>query len=234
MVRPLVTPIDERDRELYGQHESRYKVAKTMQPFDAPISEHDRNLFGEYQPRYQVKKQMQPFDAGISERERELYGEFESRYYQPKEYQPFGASIDDYKRELYGDYRSRYSRLKVGLFAGGFFAGCNGLNWVTINTSPAAALKPTTNDIALYQIYFFILGAPAGTLTYRVLVDGVKVYPFEPDEDIVHDTWQYLGTLSTAVKTGEECVVQFRSDNAGDGAATEVVSFMRYAELREV
>ena len=105
MVRPFVSPISHRGRELFGVHESRYRTAKTMQPFD----------------------------ASIEERGRELYGKHESRYYPPKEYQPFGASIDDYKRDLYGDYRSRYSRLKVGQQAYHLGMAANGTNWVTVS-----------------------------------------------------------------------------------------------------
>jgi len=263
MVRPLVTPIDERDRELYGRHESRYKVAKTMQPFDAPISEsgrdlygeheyrykvrktmqpfdapiseHDRNLFGEYQPRYQVKKQMQPFDAQISERERELFGEYQSRFYQPKEYQPFGTPIDEYSRELYGDYRKRWNTTKVGSQAYDISVPANGTNWVTVGPWSVGGdgdLEPTVYDISIYQVYMAYFGW-AGVASWRMLIDGVKVYPFQASEVVDNDNTMYMGTLSTTVRTGQVCEIQFKSDNAADGAGVNM-SIVRvfYGELR--
>lgn len=208
MVRPFVSPISHRGRELFGVHESRYRTAKTMQPFD----------------------------ASIEERGRELYGKHESRYYPPKEYQPFGAAIDDYKRDLYGDYRSRYSRLKVGQQAYHLGMAANGTNWVTVSPWSAGGdgdLKPTVNDIAIYQVVM-AYGGWAGVGIWRMLIDGTKVYPFPLEEIIDNGNTMYLGTLSTTVKTGEVCDIQFKSTNAGDGAGQTMFVKAWYAELREV
>lgn len=207
MVRPFVSPISHRGRELFGVHESRYRTAKTMQPFD----------------------------ASIEERGRELYGKHESRYYPPKEYQPFGASIDDRKREMYGDYRSRYSRLKVGSQAYHLGMAANGTNWVTVGPWSVGGdgdLEPTIYDIAIYQVLMLYFGW-AGVASWRMLIDGVKVYPFQAHEEVDNGNTMYLGTLSTTVRTDETCVIQFKSDNAADGAGVNM-SLVRvyYGEFR--
>lgn len=176
-----------------------------MRPFTAPISDRSRELFGTYQRRYETQPSMRPFDALISERSRELYGE----------------------------YRSRYSRLKIGSQAYKANMPADGLNWVTVTPwSGDGDLAPEINDIAIYQVFMAYAGW-AGTAAWRVLIDDVKIYPFQSSESVDNGNTMSLGTLSTTVRTGEVCTIQFRSDNAADGAGVNMLmTRVYYAELR--
>ena len=181
-----------------------------MRPFNPdPISDRNRELFGTYMRRHEYVPSMNPFDAQISER----------------------------SRELFGVHRSRYSRLKVGSQAYKITMPADGLNWVTVSPWSVGGdgdMSPTINDIAIYQVYMSYAGW-AGIASWRILVDGVKVYPFQASDIVDNGNTMYLGTLSTTVRTGEVCTIQFRSDNAADGAGVNMsLTRVFYAELREI
>lgn len=175
-----------------------------MRPFNPdPISDRSRELFGTYMRRYEYVPSMNPFDAAISER----------------------------SRELYGGYRSRYSSRKVGARAGSNIATANGVNWVDLVLTPTGCLSPTIYDTTIYRTYFYYFGSWAGTPSFRILIDDVKVYPFLSEETIVNDTTVSLGCLSMTVRAGEVCRVQFRSDNAADGAGDSMICALDYVEM---
>ena len=130
---------------------------------------------------------------------------------------PFGEPLDDRSRERYGRYRSRWSTLKIGAKAGSGIAGANGTAWVDLSFTPSSILSPTINSLSIYRLQLNLIGAPwTGTARYRILIDDVKVYPFDTEADIQDGVSLSLGTLSTSVRTGEVCKVQFRSTNAAD------------------
>lgn len=180
---------------------------------------------------------MRPFNPDpITDRSRELFGEYMRRYETPPSMSAFDAPISDRQRELYGVHRSRYSRLKVGQHAYNLFMPANGTNWVTVGPWSVGGdgdLAPTIHDIAIYQV-LMSYGGWAGNGIWRMLVDGVKVYPFLDEELIDNGSTMYLGTLSTTVRTGEVCEIQFKSDNAADGAGVNMsVTQVLYGELQE-
>jgi|LGVF01.1.fsa_nt_gb hypothetical protein len=141
-------------------------------------------------------------------------------------------------RERYGQYRSRYARLKVGSQAYQLHADADGTNWVKVDWSAGGDgnLQPTIHDIAIYKVMMWKNGGWAGEALWRLTIDDVKVYPFQAQETVVDAVEVYLSTLSTTVKTGEVCDLQFKSTNAGDtgGGGQDLFARVYYAELREV
>lgn len=175
---------------------------------------------------------MRPFNPDpISDRNRELFGTYMRRYEDVPSMSAFDALISDRRRELYGVYRSRWSARKVGAKAGSGIATANGLNWVDMVLTPAGCLSPTIYDTTIYRTYFYYFGTWTGTPSFRILVDDEKVYPFDADETIVNDTTVSLGCLSMTVRTGEVCRVQFKSDNAADGAGDSMICSLDYVEM---
>lgn len=157
---------------------------------------------------------MRPFTAPISDRSRELFGTYQRRYETPPSMSAFDAPISDRRRELYGEYRSRWSKKKVGL---GLMTwdDADGINWVDCSLA-LPYMGPTIFDTSVYQIRLTMLGGWAGTGYYRILIDDEKVYPFSSYDTISSGTLVSLGTLSNSIRTGETCLVQFKSGNAGD------------------
>lgn len=214
-MRPFTVPISERSRQKYGVYQPRYEKISSMRPFTAKISDRERELYGEYAKRYETETSMKPFDAPISERSRELYGEYMRRYEDVSSMSAFDSEIGSYKRNLYGEYRTRWSIQKIGdhMYE---WDDANGVNWVDMPDG-LGRLSPTKHDVAIYRAIFYFSGW-AGTPQWRVMVDGTKVYPFSSYDAAVDNTLVLFGTLSTMIRTGEVGVLQFRSDNAIDGA----------------
>ena len=148
--------------------------------------------------------------------------------------QPFGDPLGERSRELYGKYRKRYSSQKTAGFAYRISTKANGVNWVDLEpTSPVGILEPSIYNIALYRINMTAMWFN-GTPKYRILVNDVKVYPFVAEEDVQSGVTVNLGTLSTAVRTGDHCKVQFRSDDPTDNPGDSGAELMMYLYLAEL
>ena len=151
--------------------------------------------------------------------------------------QPFGDPLGDRSRELYGKYLKRFAKTKYGSQGLCTSKTANGTNWVDLepvygNGDMLYPLYPDIHDIAIYQLTFLVGGTWAGEPRYRVLIDGEKAYPFDTSEPIVDGVTVYLGTLSTTVRTGQACKVQFKSTDAADGAGKTILMMCNIAEMR--
>ena len=157
-----------------------------------------------------------------------MYGEYQSRYYQPKEYQPFGASIDEYSRQIYGAYQSRWSTLKTAYQLAMGYYHADGVDWVDI-----ATLSPTTDEMTLHQMIVYISGAWAGQTLLRIMVNGIRVYPFKTYEVVISGATLPLWNLAVRLRLGDEMAIQTRSNNAGDtGAAFKTMADVYYTILK--
>lgn len=225
-MQPFNAPISDRKRQKFGVYMPRYEKESTMRPFDASISSYRRELFGEVMPRYETEPSMRPFDAPISDWKRELFGTYMRRYEEEPSMKPFDAAISERSRELYGEYMSRWSTRKVGEQTYGGLIGANGANWVSTDM-PLSDI----NDESIYQVYLGMSGGWAGDGWFRIMIDGVKVYPFSTYETIQSYTWVSLRTLSTSVRTWETCSLDFMSTNAGDvGPGQKLMIYLGTAE----
>lgn len=92
----------------------------------------------------------------------------------------------------------------------------NGTAWVDLKS-----IAPTTSDIELYQLKMTVAGSWAGTAKYRIIVGSTKVYPFPADKNITSGTLETF-VFPINIQIDETCKIQFRSDNAGDGAGDTV------------
>ena len=92
----------------------------------------------------------------------------------------------------------------------------NGTAWVDLKT-----LTPTTSDIELYQVKMTTAGSWAGTAKYRIIVGSTKVYPFPADKSITSGTLESF-IFPINIQINETAKLQFRSDNAADGAGDTV------------
>ena len=92
----------------------------------------------------------------------------------------------------------------------------NGTAWVDLKT-----IAPTTSDIELYQVKMTTAGSWAGTAKYRIIVGSTKVYPFPADKSITSGTLESF-IFPINIQINETAKLQFRSDNAADGAGDTV------------
>lgn len=92
----------------------------------------------------------------------------------------------------------------------------NGTSWVDLKT-----IAPTTACLELHRVKMTVAGTWAGTAKYRIIVEGVKVYPFPADKNIDSGNIEdFIFPLN--VQVNETMIVQFRSNNAADGAGDTV------------
>jgi len=92
----------------------------------------------------------------------------------------------------------------------------NGTAWVDLKS-----IAPTTSDIELYRLKMTTAGSWAGTAKYRIIVGSTKVYPFPADKNIDTGVIEDL-IFPINVQINETAKIQFRSDNAADGAGETV------------
>jgi len=92
----------------------------------------------------------------------------------------------------------------------------NGTAWVDLKT-----LAPSTSDVELYRLKLTTAGAWAGTAKYRIIIGATKVYPFPADKNITSGTLESF-IFPINVQINETAKLQFRSDNAADGAGETV------------
>ena len=92
----------------------------------------------------------------------------------------------------------------------------NGTTWVDLKT-----IAPTTSDIELYQLKMTVAGTWAGNAKYRIIIGTTKVYPFPADKNISTGVLESL-IFPINIQINETAKIQFRSDNAGDGAGDTV------------
>jgi len=102
----------------------------------------------------------------------------------------------------------------------------NGTTWVDLKT-----ITPTTSDIELYQLKMTTAGSWAGNAKYRIIVGSTKVYPFAADKNISSGTLESF-IFPINIRINETAKIQFRSDNAGDGAGdTVTLDQLDYSEV---
>jgi len=92
----------------------------------------------------------------------------------------------------------------------------NGIDWVDLKT-----IAPTISDIELYRLKLTTAGSWAGTAKYRIIVGTTKVYPFPADKDISTGVLESF-IFPINIQINETAKIQFRSDNAADGAGETV------------
>jgi len=92
----------------------------------------------------------------------------------------------------------------------------NGTAWVDLKS-----IAPTTSDIKLYRLKLTVAGTWAGTAKYRIIIGATKVYPFPADKDIDTGVLEDL-VFPINIQINETAKIQFRSDNAADGAGETV------------
>jgi len=92
----------------------------------------------------------------------------------------------------------------------------NGIAWVDLKS-----IAPSTSDVELYRLKLTTAGAWVGTAKYRIIVGATKVYPFPADKNIASGTLESF-IFPINIRINETAKLQFRSDNAADGAGETV------------